>query len=577
MADAATVSQAQSELAALTNASYADLPFTVNTIVRRLDDQIVGGVRLSLWWLFAAVGAIFVVALVNVASVLATRWHGRAHELAIRGAIGARWGHLTGLVFTESVLLAVAGGLAGLLVAQLALRVIVSAAPVAIPRLNEVLLDGRVVTFAIILVAVSAVVCTIIPAWRTRRSEPSGVLQSRSHTARQDRTSHRVGALLVGAEVALTAAVLMVGGLLLVSFVRVLGVDRGFSVEQVVAVDFTLAQSRYENGEARTRFYDALLAEVATAPGIDAVGLSSRLPLEGHSHINNLLPVGASIKDDIPTGNYRFVSPDYVRAMGMTVTRGRPFTEADRGRPVALVTESTAAQLWPGRDPVGQRFHRGTPERPPQDVIGIVADARILGLDADPGFVAYLPYWESSPAVASLAVRSTLDPGAVVASIRAAVSTLDAGMPVSNIRVMGDVMTASLATRRFLLDVTVGFALVGLVLAGLGVFGVVSGSVARRQQEFALRSALGATHSRVVRLIVGFGLRPVVIGLAVGIGSALALTELVRALLFGVGPFDPAVVTGVVGLVLLCAVGACGLPALQVLRRAPARQLQTDA
>ena len=386
-----------------------------------------------------------------------------------------------------------------------------------------------------------------------------------------------MGALLVGTEVALTAAVLLVGGLLLVSFVRVLGVDRGFSVEQVIAVDFTLAQSRYENGEARTRFYDALLAAAATAPGIDTVGLSSRLPLEGHSHINNLQPVGAPIEFDVPTGNYRFVSPDYFRAMGMTVTRGRPFTEADRGRPVALVTETTAAHLWPGYDPVGQQFHRGTSERPPQDVIGIVADARILGLDADPGFVAYLPYWESSPAVASLAVRSALDPGAVVTSIREVVRKLDAAMPVSNVRVMGDVMAGSLATRRFLLQVTVGFALVGLVLVGLGVFAVVSGSVGRRQQEFAVRSALGATHSRVVRLVVGSGLRPVVLGLAVGLGSALVLTELLRALLFGVGPYDPAVLTSVVGLVLLCAAGACVLPALQVMRRSPARELQTDA
>ena len=386
----------------------------------------------------------------------------------------------------------------------------------------------------------------------------------------------------------MTVVLLVAGGLLLASFVRVMQVDRGFDPTSVVAVDLRLPASRYDAG-GRTRFYDDLLARLAGTPVIASAATTQRLPLEGEAFVEALVPAGERPANPAElaalVGNYRFVSPAYFGTLGMVLMRGRLFTEEDRTRPVAVVTEQTASRLWPGQDPIGRRFFGGNgpdrlaqngPDRPAQEVVGVVGDARILGLDVDPGLVAYLPYWALPHSEVTVVARGGTDTGTVFASVRESVRGLDPLLPVSNVRVLDDVLAASVAVRRFLLQVTAGFALAGLALVCLAVFGTVSQRTVRRRREFAIRLTLGATRRGIVRGVCAQGLRPVAAGLAAGLMGSLATARFIDALLFGAAPVDPVVLGGVAVAVLGLAAGACLVPAVRVLRVPLAQTLRAE-
>ena len=569
--------QAVPELTALTREAFGDLPFTITPMVRPLDLQIAGDVRAPLGWLLAAVGAVLLVACVNVASLLSARGLRRRHELAVRSALGAGAPDLVRHVLAESALLAGLGGVVGVGVAHGCLRLAVAAAPLEVPRLGEAGIDGLALTVAAGAALVSAIGCGLPPAWRAGRTVPAAVLKADARTG-SDRSWHRLGDLLVGAQVALTVVLLVAGGLLLASFVRVMQVDRGFDPASVVAVDLILPASRYD-AEGRTRLYDELLARLADARVVTSAGITQRLPLEGEAWVDTLVPAGETTPDPAEMaallGNYRFVSPDYFGTLGMALTRGRLFTDQDRARPVAVVTAQTASRLWPGEDPVGRRFVGGnSPD--PHEVVGVVGDARILGLDVDPGLVAYLPYWGLAPSSATLVARDGADTGTVVASVRESVRGLDPLLPVSNVRVLDDVLAESVAVRRFLLQVTAGFAISGLALVCLGVFGTVSQRAVRRRREFAIRLTLGATRGRIVGHVCAQGLRPVAAGLAAGLIVSIATTRFIEALLFGVAPVDPMVLAGASIAVLGLGAAACLVPAARALRVPPARTLHAE-
>ena len=580
LAPGITAEQAYAGLTALTRDAFRDAPFTITPIVRPLDLQIVGDVRAPLGWLLAAVGAVLLVACLNVANLLSARSLRRRHELAVRSALGGGAADLVRHTLAESALLAGLGGIVGVGVAHAGLRLAVAAAPLEVPRLGEAAVDGLALALTAGAAVACAIGCGLPPAWRAGRTSPAAVLKADAR-AGSDPSWRRLGDLLVGVQVTLTVVLLVAGGLLLASFVRVMQVDRGFDAASVVAVDLRLPASRYD-ADRRTQFHDDLLARLAGAPVVASAGITQRLPLEGEAWVDALVPAGETSPDpaEMATllGNYRFVSPDYFDTLGMVLIRGRLFGEEDRTRPVAVVTAQTAARLWPGQDPIGRRilWGDGSLDRPAQEVVGVVADARILGLDVDPGLVAYLPYWALAPASVTLVARSGADTATVVAAVRESVRGLDELLPVSNVRALDDVLAASVAVRRFLLQVTAGFAVGGLVLVCVGVFGTVSQRVVRRRREFAIRLVLGATRGRIVRQVCAQGLRPVAAGLAAGLVLALAAARFIGALLFGVAPLDPVVLGGAALVMLGLAAGACLVPAARALQAPPARTLHAE-
>ena len=570
-----TSAAAEAELASVTQAAFADAPVHPAPVVRSLLDHLVGPVRRSLWLLLAAVGAGLLVACVNLTNLLAVRWAGRRRELAIRTAMGAEIRALARLVVTESVLLAAAGGLAGLVLAFWGVRLIVWLAGSSIPRIQEVTLDATAFAWAAALTLVSAVLCALVPAWRAVGIRPFDALKAGSHTATDGRrwTAARTG--LVAGEVALSGALLTVGALLLVSFGNVLRIDRGFEVDSVLAVDLTLPATRYQNAQARARFFDELLASLKMRPGVQAAGVVRKAPLEGEATVDALIPFGTDkVLADQPVANHLAVSPDYFQAMRMPLLHGRIFSEADRGRLVAVVTERTARTIWPGEDPVGQVFSRSRGDRT-WEVVGVVRDARIHGLDREPGLVAYPAYWDGgTPGDMTLVVRTAGDPTAWVRTVRDVVTGLDPQLPLQRIRTMSGVLETAVATRRFQLLLMLAFSGAGLLLACLGVYGVISTIAARQEREFALRLALGATRAQVMALVVRRGLSPMMIGVCAGLALGAAASRTVSSLLFGVDPLEPLIMSGVAAVLVLLTAVACLAPAWRAARTSPSTMLR---
>ena len=324
-----------------------------------------------------------------------------------------------------------------------------------------------------------------------------------------------------------------------------------------------------------TRVHGEILRRLESMPGMRAVGLVQRLPLEGNAFID-----GLSRMDDTrpvmerPLANYRIVSPGYPRAMGIAVTRGRMFTEDDRTRRPIVLSEHAARTLWPGEDPLGRLVHRGGE---PLEVVGVVGDARVVDLEEDAGLVAYVPYWMLPQRQATLVLRTETDPLALVAAVTEAVEAVDPALPVHNIRTMERVLSDAVAGRRFQLALTVAFALAGLLLVGLGVYGVVASAVERRRTEIAVRLALGATTPRVFGMALGHGMRPVVLGAAVaGLAAGVVAGRAMAALLYEVAPHDWTVLASATLVVLGVAVAACLAPAVRAVRTPTTMLLKSE-
>ena len=566
-----TAAQATFELNAILDGVYAGAPIHPRARVLPLVDQVVGAARRPLWLLLAAVVAVLLVACANVSNLFGTRWLERRRDLALRGALGAPPGDATGRALRESLLVALAGGLGGVLLAHGALRALVAAAPADLPRLDEVAVDGTVLATSFAVTLACGVLCALAPAWHAGRVAPMEVLTVREAAARRRGTAPR---LLIGVQAGLGIGLMVATGLLLASFVRVMQVDRGFDVERLLAADLQLSRIRYPDAGAATRVHGDLLRRLETVPAVRAVGLVQRLPLEGHAFVD-----GLSRMDDTrpimerPVANYRIVSPDYARAMGIAVTRGRMFTEDDRARRPIVLSELAARTLWPGEDPLGRLVHSGGE---PFEVVGVVADARVVELERDAGLVAYVPYWILPQWQATLVVRTETDPLALVAAVTEAVEAIDPALPIHNIRTMERVLSDAVARRRFQLALTVAFALTGLLLVGLGVYGVVASAVERRRTEIAVRLALGATARRVFAMALDHGMRPVILGAAAGLAAAVAGGRTMAALLYEVAPRDWTVLASATLVVLGVAVAACLTPAIRAVRTPTTMLLKSE-
>jgi putative ABC transport system permease protein len=535
--------------------------------------------RRTLWMLLWSVGLLLLIACVNVTNLLLARASARARENAVRTALGATRADLVRERLTESLVYSLAGTALGWLVATWMLGILQSVNPGGIPRLAEVTLNGWVIAFTAAAALAVGVLTGLIPAFRTPLGNILRALRDGSRGATGDRGQSRLRSVFVGAEVALSLVLLVGAGLLVRSLTHVLAVDRGFHTDGRVLVTVSIPASY---GAARMRQTAAdIMERLGSVPDVVSAAAVSGRPLSpGSTGLGIAAADQPNMPDaQVPWATWRIVTKDYFKAIGLPLLAGRTFTDQDQiGKPWrAVISKRLADLLWPGQDPIGRTaiLWKGQTEIQ-GEVVGVVGNMRERGLENDPTLAVYFPANGNATTSLQLVLYTRGEPMAAVPAIRSLVTSIDPNLPVSNIRTLDDVVTASVATRRVTMLLLVTFAGVALVLALAGVYGVLAYSIARRTSEIGVRMALGAQHGRVLRLVFAQGMRPVFIGVAVGLTSTFWLSRLMASLLFEIEPHDPATYATVAAVLLGVATLACYLPARRVLRIDPAMALRTE-
>ncbi len=557
-----TVQSALAEMDVLQSSIATHFPekLHLRAAISPLQDVMVGPARRGLLILFGAVGAVLLIVCVNLANLALARATGRGRELAIRTALGARRGQLVRYILTESLCVSLAGGIAAIAVAWALLRAVLYYAPASLPRVSEIHMDARALAFALGLSMVSGVLFGILPALRAAAADPQDSLRATTHTLTEGRHGLFTRELLVGFESGLSALLLIAAGLMIGSFARLLSVDKGFNADRLIATEITLPGNTYGDQKQRDSYLQKLSAKLESLPGVISAGIVSRLPLGGEDWVDVLQKEGENRPmGELPPVNMRFASPDYFRTMGISLLAGRVFAETDRKRNVAVISEHAARTAWPGQNAIGKRFNGGDPQEPLLEVVGVVRDVPV-GLEEKPVVTAYLPYWTRSRTSMEAVVRTSMDPRAVAGSVRAAVWGIDPDTVVGEVRTMQSVVSDSVSGRQFQMWLITGFAASALLLASIGIYGVVSWSVARRRNEIGIRMALGAHTGDVHRLVMMHALRPVIGGLALGVAGALALGRVLNSVLFGVSAHDPLTIGIVIAVLTSVSALACYIP-----------------
>lgn len=547
----------------------------------RLLQEVIGTpVRTALVVLLAAVLMLLLIVCVNLANLLLARGNARAREYSLRLAIGASRGRLLSSALVEALILAGAGGLIGLFVAQVALRLFIQHSPIGLPRLDEVGLDGRIAAFTFGLSLLCGLLFGVLPALRLSSADPQDALRSGSHTATGSRRGIRLREWLVGAEVSLSTVLLVLAGLLVSSLWHVLHVDRGFRADQSLEVRVSLPPGYGEVAD-RDRFFEQACERLRTLPGVRSVAAASKVPLTGESNVN---PVGIDGAEpgaldpatrELIMLNVRFVGPEYFKSLGIPLLRGRAIEDGDSQRNVVVISGRLAAKLWPGQNPIGRTLSTGSRVMR-SEVVGVVGDVHTTTLDRDPTLIVYAPYWKFSYQVSGFVVRVASGAAATSSDIRRVLQSLDPEIPAPKIRTMGEIVDESVVGRRFQMNVVVAFAFAALLLAALGIYGVVAYSVTLRRRELGIRIALGAQAAQLTRLVIWQGFRPVAYGLLCGVAAALAAGRLVRTLLFGVSANDGWTLGAITLILALVSLLACLLPSRAALRIQPAGVLRQE-
>jgi putative ABC transport system permease protein len=535
--------------------------------------------RRTLWILLGSVGLLLLIACLNVTNLLFVRASARARENAVRTALGASRADLVRERLTESLLYSVAGTTLGWFVASWMLNLLKSLEPDGIPRLASVTLNGWVLTFAAATAFVVGVLTGLVPALRTPMGNIVSALRQGARGSSGDRGQNRLRHIFVASEVALALMLMIGAGLLVRSLTGVLSVDRGFQTENRILATISIPASY---GDARlTKTNEELIARLKSLGGVVSVAAVSGRPL---SRGSTGLGIGAADKPDqgstVPWATWRIITPDYFKTMGLPLLAGRGFTDSDViGKPWrAVISQRTANLLWPGENPIGRTaiLWKGQGNRP-AEVIGVVGDMRERGLENDPTLAVYFPAGGAMGATTlQLVLHTRGRPQDLAPALRTVVASVDPNLPVSNIRTLAEIVTASVATRRMTMWLIATFAVLALVLALAGVYGVLAYSITRRTSEMGVRLALGAQHQSLLKSIVAHGMFPVAVGVVIGLAFALGLSRLMANLLFEVEPHDPATYAVAAGMVLLVAALACYVPARRVLRVDPAIALRIE-
>jgi putative ABC transport system permease protein len=542
-------------------------------------EQLTGEVRPALFVLLGAVAFVLLIACANVANLLLARATTRQRELAVRAALGAGRARLVRQLMAESLVLATAGGAAGLLLAWWALQLLRTAVAERLPiaRLELVGIDLRVLGFTIAASLISGLIFGLIPALTSAGSSLTDALKEGGRTASAGRGTRTRSAFVV-LEVALALVLLVGAGLLLRSFLRLLNVDPGFNPQQTVTMRVSLPSARYDNARSG-RFFETLFDRIDGLPGVSAAGAISFLPLHGLGSATSYVVVGKPTPPmgQEPVTDVRVVTHDYFKAMGIPLLRGRLFDERRATDAVnhVVINDVMARQQWPGEDPIGKRIQVSWTGRIEDEVIGVVGDVQHASLDAQAKATIYWPYMRSPYSSMTVVVRAA-EARSLVSSVIGLVREQDPDLVVADVKTMEEVVSDSVAERRLTMTLLIVFAGAALVLAAVGIYGVIAYSVTQRTQEIGIRMALGATHGRVLAMVVGQALILAGLGVALGGGGALLLTRLMSGLLFGVKPADPLTFGTVAGGLVLVAAAASYLPAWRATRVDPVVALRAE-
>jgi putative ABC transport system permease protein len=589
-----TRAQAQAETSAIWQRLAARHPrdTRADVVIGSLHEKVVGNVQRPLLVLLAGVGFVLLIGCANVANLLLARSAARRREIAIRASLGAGRGRLLRQLLTESALLALLGGGLGAGLAAWGVQALVALGPRDLPRLDGITVDGPVLLFTLAVSLLTGVVFGLAPAFQLTALDVQGTLRAGGRAATAGgRSGDGMRGLLVVAEVALALVLLNGGGLMIRSFQRLGAIDPGFAPARVVAFEVPARQARPPatpdgmderdaRAEARRRLFQQLMARVRALPGVEAASAINHLPLAGDIWGRSYTVVGAPLPppDRQPTAVYRVIAPGYLDTMGMTLLRGRdPGAHDGPGAPgVAVVNEALARATWPGQSALGKRISLEDGGPDPREIVGVVANVRQREWAAAAQPEVFLPYLQNPSSTLTLVVRAAADPLALVPAVQREIAALDGELPLARAQVMDEVISDAVGQPRFQLLLLNLFAALALLLAAVGVYGVMAHAVSRRTQEMGIRLALGAPAGRVLGLVVGQGMQLAAAGVALGLVAAFAATRLLRALLYEVSPTDPVTFVALPLVLLAVAALASYPPARRATRIDPMTALRAD-
>jgi len=563
----ASVDQARAELNAIATRLAEQHPQANsgwNVKVTPLLDFVVGDVKTILWVLFSAVGLVLLIACANVMNLLLARAVTRQREIAIRAALGAGRMRIVRQLVTESAMLALIGGLIAWPLASLGLKALLALTPQDLPRIASARIDNRALLFTLGITLLTGIIFGLAPAIDSFKLDPNSSLKDSGSEGNRSVFQRRLGNLLIITEVAIALVLLVGGALLLRTVLRLRSVDPGFNYQNALAVTLQLSEKKYSEDLKVNAFSQRLLEQTSTLPGVEAAGIARILP------IIHDLPTGLYIEgrprepdNQLPQTNYSSVSPDYFKAMGISLLAGRTFNERDvlNAPRVVIISENFAKRFFPNESPIGRRINVTTGPPVFREIVGVVGDVKQNGLNRETLPHAYDPFAQAPSQFMTMVVRTSSDPNSLVPAIRKTVFQIDNELPLQSVRTLDRVITNSISRQRFTSAVLAVFAGVALLLAVAGLYGVISYAVSQRRRELGIRMALGARAPDVLRLVLKQGMTFVFVGELLGLLSAYALTRLLRGLLFGVTPTD--VPTFGTIILLLSAVGflACYIPA----------------
>jgi putative ABC transport system permease protein len=577
-----TVAQARAELDLLATQlaqQYPDSNKGWGIFMMPMQDYSVRDVKPVLYTLLGAVGCVLLIACANIANLLLARATARHREISIRAALGAGRGRLIRQLLTESVVLSVCGGLAGILLARWGLDALLALAPSTLPRISEIRLDKGVLIFSLALSVLTGLVFGIAPAWLAARADVNEALKQGTRGSTEGGARGRLRSALVVIEVVFALMLLGGAGLLARSFMQLANVDPGFNPDNATLLRLSLPQKKYALPEQQKAFADALLERVRVLPGVQAAGVTHSMPLVSDYVLGfNIEGRPAIAPSDLPSTNYYTVTPDYFKAMGIRLIRGRVFTPQDDAKAprVAIINETMARQHFPNEDPIGKRINITNGPDTWREIVGIVADIKQYGVDKATSAQSYEPFAQVPFTSVNLIVRTNGSPAALLGALRPAVYAIDKDQPIGIIRPLEEIMADSIARQRFAMTLLSVFSAVALVIAAVGIYGVMAYNVVQRTGEFGIRMALGAQRGDVLRLVLTQGGKLIGLGLLIGLAATLAASRAMGSMLFNTSAYDPLTLGTITVLLAAVALVACFFPANRATKVNPIEALRAE-